>query len=192
MIFNETIRKKYFVLDKQTIIDKYENRLKYVSEVKVTPKEDEVVYYDYKLLMFPFLQENGTLREATDRELIEKGICSLAENQVLVGEEAKYTYEFPMSPDLVKPIFDKNTLQWVESATPEEIVEHEENKKVEFYNSELNLATKAFTEYDLGLATEQDIQEVKSYMCSINPYRNGVMLFRVSTPQRPSIFDRYK
>lgn len=120
MIFNETIKKKYFVLDKQTIIDKYENRLKYISETKIVPKDDEVVYYDYKMLMFPFLQEDGTLREATDRELIEKGICSLAENQVLVGDTAKMIYEFPIPENIAKPVFNKETLEWEESANSEE------------------------------------------------------------------------
>lgn len=199
MRFIQEEKEKYYILNKKSVIEEFKNIVVSVSETplkvgvgSVFSEEHYILYKGYNLLNFPVLQEDGTLREATDKELIEKGIAELHEYEVLVGDTAKSIYDFPISEDLVKPTFDKTLLKWVESATPQEVVEHEDFKKVEFYNSELNLATKAFTEYDLGLATESDIQEVKNYMCSINPYRNGVMLFRVATPQRPSIFDRYK
>lgn len=197
MLFKEEKQEKIYVLDKKEILENYKNKAYMVFYDKENLKspmmnDSHVVFIGTDLLNFPVLQEDGTLREATDKELIEKGIAELHEFEVLVGDTVKSIYDFPISENLVKPIFNKDTLQWVESATPEEIVEHEDNKQIEFYNSELNLATKAFTEYDLGLATEDDIHEVKNYMISIKPYKNGAMLFRIGRIQRPSIFDRYK
>ena len=200
MLFKQKEKKeKNYVLDKRAILEEYRNQVSIISEQPIEigidglfSMSEFVVYKGVDLLNFPVLQEDGTLREATDKELIEKGIAELHEFEVLVGDTVKSIYDFPISENLVKPIFNKETLQWVESATPEEIVQHEDNKQIEFYNSELNLATKAFTEYDLGLATEDDIHEVKNYMLSINPYKNGAMLFRIGRIQRPSIFDRYK
>lgn len=201
MILNENEKERYYILEKKAIIEEYKNHIIRISDFPIMIHDgndeafsvsDYIVYKGVELLSHPFLQEDGTLREATDRELVEKGIYTLAEDQVLVGENAKYIYEFPISDTLVKPVFNKETLEWVESATPEEIAEHEKKTKYEFYNSELNLATKAFTEYDLGLATEEDLQEVKLYMCSISPYQKETMLFRMAKVKRPSIFDRYK
>lgn len=192
MIVNETIKEMYWVLDKSFIVEKYENRLKYVSDEEVVANEDEVVHFGYKLLMFPFLKEDGTLREATDKELIDKGICSLAENEVLVGDSVKFIYEFPVPEGMAKPVFNKETLKWEETATAEEIAEYAFKQSVSFYNSELDFASKATAELVCEIITPEMYEDVKSYMKAIDPYAPKKMSARkLKAISRPSVFDRY-
>lgn len=202
MIFLEKEKKeKIYVLDKKEIVENYKNKaymVFYDSENLKSPmiNDSHVIFIGTDLLNFPVLQEDGTLREATDKELIEKGIAELHEFEVLVGDTAKSIYEFPISENLVKPIFDKETLQWVESATMDEIITHEEKEKEIFYNGELGLATKAHTEYDMGMISDTEYNEVKDYINAINPYKmksvRAFSFLALPTVKRPALFERYE
>ena len=190
MIFNTEIKSIYWVLEKKAVVEECRNQLRYTSETEVIPADDEVVYFGSNILRHPFL-ENGKLREATDRELLDKGLYTLSENEVLVGDTAKMIYEFPIPEGMAKPVFNKETLKWEETATAEEIAEHVLRQSVSFYNSELEFASKATAELACEIISPEMYNDVKSYMKAIDPYAQPTRTIMELKINRPSIFDRY-
>lgn len=190
MIFNTEIKSIYWVLEKKAVVEEYRNQLRYTSITEVAPTEDEIVYFGSNILRHPFL-ENGKLREATDKELLDKGLYTLSENEVLVGDFIKMIYEFPIPEEMAKPVFNKEVLKWEETATQPEIDEHRFKQSVAFYNSELEFASKATAELACEIISPEMYNDVKSYMKAIDPYAQpNVAVFALKI-NRPSIFDRY-
>lgn len=168
MIFNEKNVEKYFILNKIAIIDEYRNQVVMVLEQPIDSGEDfsfstgeHIIYKGFVLLRYPFLQEDGTLREATDKELIDKGIYSLEDSEVLVGDTAKSIYEFKVPEEYIKPTFDKAILQWVESASLDEISNYWKDR-CKNISSQILVLEKAGLEGDLEYITlQEDLNKAK-------------------------------
>lgn len=197
MIFNEVKQEKYYILEKKAILEEHKNKIYMILQDKEHLKSPMItsnymVYIGTDLLRHPALNQDGTLREATDKELIEKGIYKLSDLEVLVGDTAKMIYEFPIPEHMVKPVFNKEKLEWEETATQLEIEEHTFKQSVIFYNKELEFASKATAELACDIITQEAYADVKSYMQNIDPYSKPIrskMEFKIN---RPSVFDRYQ
>lgn len=131
--------------------------------------------------------ENGMLVEKSDTELKLEGIISLLEGEVIINNEIVVKPK----PDGYKIIW--NGAEWVETATDEEIREIEFNNSVDFYNSELEFASKATAELGCEIISQEMYADVKAYMQAIDPYAMKKSRMSMSAPiQRPAIFDKYK
>lgn len=200
MIFNENKTKRYFVLEKKAIVEECRNQYRGAYESERKPMGDEVVYHAYELLRHPFLQEDGTLREATDKELLDKGIYRLADNQVLVGDTAKYIYEFPIPEGIVKPVFNKDRLEWEETATDKEIEEAGRIAYIGYINDELEATNKFdLINYRNFITAQGDnIEEMDAYRTSLLELQHSFYTatrkkkFRLNLPNKPSWADKYK
>lgn len=200
MIFNEERKVMFWVLAKEPIVTEYRNQvLGCYENMPATPlnENETVVWEGADLLIHPKLTDNG-LVEATAKDLLDKGMYRLADNEVLVGEDVKMLYEFPIPEELVKPALNYETLTWEETATPEELEEAAWDAEVVFYNEELDFASKAHAELACEIITAEMFEEVKLYMKEIDPYRitkkkkkKGKATVKASRPQRPPVFDRY-
>lgn len=108
---------------------------------------------------------------------------------ILVDSEDKLYSEFlPCPIGFLKPIFNYRTVEWEETATPEEIEENVWREEVKFYNEELEFASKANVELVCGIITEDIFEEVKTYMKSIDPYAG---IKTIPEVKRPEIFKKY-
>lgn len=144
---------------------------------------------------------NGQLIEKTRVELVEEGIETLHEGEILrfkvmslteggapVEAEEKEIIFVPRPAEMLKPVWESP--EWVESATEEEIAEHNLSKAKLFYSKEKEYYELVDLDYELELVTEEEMQEVKAYMRAINPYYSHLRMTRIA--ERPLIFDRYK
>lgn len=134
--------------------------------------------------------QDGAIVKKTRDMLVSDGIEELFENEYLKNG---LIVTIPKSPkDIVKPIFNKDTDKWEETATAEEIAEHAFRQSVAFYNSELDFASKATAELACEIITPEMYEDVKSYMKAIDPYAPKKMSARkLKAISRPSVFDRY-
>lgn len=153
------IKEKIYVLFKKDIVENYRNRIYMILEDKEQLKNpmitsDYVVYIGTELLKNPFLQEDGILREATGKELIDKGLYILEDYEVLVGDDIKNIYEFPIPEELIIPQFDKENLVWIESATSEDKVSFWKNRCKEI-SQQMLVLEKAGLEGDCEYITLQ-------------------------------------
>lgn len=157
---------RQWLLSKKAILEEYKNQV-YLSSankedlVFYNHSGDYIIYEGNNLLTHPFLQEDGTLREATDKELIDKGIYSLEDSEVLVGDTAKSIYEFKVPEEYIKPTFDKVMLQWVESASLDEISNYWKDR-CKNISSQILVLEKASLEGDLEYITlQEDLNKAK-------------------------------
>ncbi|MGL5962727.1 MAG: hypothetical protein ACRCZ0_12365 [Cetobacterium sp.] len=188
MEINDTRKVIFWILEKKPILEKYRNQLRYTTDEKPLKIEsDEVLFQGKELLKHPKLS-NGSLVEATEKDLVEKGIYKLSDGEFIIGEEVKNKYNYIYPTDIYKPVFNYEKLQWEEGATDEELEDYIFNKKIDFYNEELNFGTKANIEYICNLITEEEMEEVKNYIIAIDPFKGGLL----TETKRPSVFDRYK
>lgn len=127
--------------------------------------------------------ENGMLVEKSDVELKLEGVIQLSEGEVIINDEIVVKPK----PNGYKIIW--NGTEWVETATDEEIREIEFNNSIDFYNSELEFASKATAELACEIIDQDTFESVKAYMRAIDPY--GQPMRAYSAPVRPSIFDKY-
>lgn len=135
---------------------------------------------------------NGYLEEKDNYDLYLEGSYALSEGEKV--EENKIII-VPKPLDMLKPKWDFTNFIWEEQATPEEIDEYNFNKAVDFYNSELEFATKATAELTCEIISAEHYAGVKEYMKAIDPYAPKTFsLARVkrSAIERPLVFDRYK
>ncbi|MGL5962905.1 MAG: hypothetical protein ACRCZ2_00680 [Fusobacteriaceae bacterium] len=102
----------------------------------------------------------------------------------------------PDKPNGLK--LEYNGSEWIETASAEEMEDSDWNSEVEFYNSELEFASKATAELACEIITTEMFEDVKLYMKEIDPYRitkkkkkKGKATVKASRPQRPPVFDRY-
>jgi hypothetical protein len=91
--------------------------------------------------------------------------------------------------DKIRPILDYDKLEWIETATEEEITENVFIESVRFYNAELEFASKATAELACDIITAEMFEDVKLYMKSIDPYAETQSTLTIS---RPPVFDRYQ
>lgn len=127
---------------------------------------------------------DGYLVEKTRLDLVLEGSEQLNEGEVIQGTEI---ITIPRPSEMLKPVWV--VAEWVESATQEEIEEHEFQQSVTFYNSELEFASKATAELACEIIDQDTFESVKAYMRAIDPYGQPMRAF--SAPVRPSIFDKY-
>lgn len=134
--------------------------------------------------------DNGVLREKTKYELYIVGEYTLLEGEkvenldiIIIGKPT----------NMLKPIWDYSIFIWSESATEQEIYEHEFNKSVDFYNTELEFASKATAELSCEIITVEQFEDVKMYMKAIDPYKQKSRSIAVmqSPISRPELFKKY-
>ncbi|MGL5965021.1 MAG: hypothetical protein ACRCZ9_05105 [Fusobacteriaceae bacterium] len=181
---------KFWILEKEAILKEYRNQLLGCYDEKPDYKltdEEIIIFESINLLNNPALQEDGTLREATQKELYETGLYELHEGELFSGDKIVTKYDFEIPQELKKPDFDYEKLVWIETATQEEIEEIELQDSILFYNKELDLASKANFEYICNLITDEQIEEVKNYIIAIEPFKSGFL----ANVKRPDIFSRY-
>lgn len=128
---------------------------------------------------------DGQLVEKTRLDLVLEGSEQLAEGEIIQGTEI---ITIPRPSEMLKPVWV--VAEWVESATQEEIEEHNFKESVIFYNSELEFASKATAELACEIIDQDTFESVKEYMRAIDPY-SQVSRKVFSRPQRPPVFDRY-
>lgn len=126
---------------------------------------------------------DGILIEKTTEELKLEGIMKLSEGDIVFDGKVVNIEK----PDGVKVVWDIDG--WVETATIEEIEEHNFKKALNFYNEELEFAGKAATEFACEIIAKSTFDEVKEYMKAIDP---TVVVKGYYVPNRPSIFDKYQ
>lgn len=98
----------------------------------------------------------------------------------------------PKVPDgMLRAVWNYDLNIWEETATQEEIELHEFNIARDFYNSELEFASKATAELACEIITPEMYDDVRSYMRAIDPYAQKKTR-TMSTIQRPTVFDKYK
>lgn len=171
-------------LMKQTSIPYTREELEEHGIDKLYPPFQNDWHYSFEDIKYPKL-ENGMLVEKSDTELKLEGIISLLEGEVIINNEIVVKPK----PNGYKIIW--NGTEWVETATEEEIREIEFNNSVNFYNSELEFASKATAELGCEIISQEMYADVKAYMQAIDPY--AMKKSRMSAPiQRPAIFDKYK
>lgn len=96
----------------------------------------------------------------------------------------------PKVPDgMLRAVWNCDLKIWEETATQEEIELHEFNLARDFYNSELEFASKATAELACDIIDQETFEDVREYMRAIDPYTQKRTM---SAIQRPSIFDKYK
>ncbi|MGL5963423.1 MAG: hypothetical protein ACRCZ2_03355, partial [Fusobacteriaceae bacterium] len=110
---------------------------------------------------YPKLVE-GILAEKTQEELKVEGILKLSEGDIVFDGKVVNIEK----PDGVKVVWDIDG--WVETATIEEIEEHNFKKALNFYNEELEFAGKAATEFACEIIAKSTFDEVKEYMKAID------------------------
>ncbi len=91
-------------------------------------REGDILYIGNTYFEYP-VEENGKIREKTEKELIKEGIKKLPEGQYISGEEI-ITVEIPSN--LLKAIWNKEAHIWEEGATREELIEERKNKIVQY------------------------------------------------------------
>ncbi|MGL4948328.1 MAG: hypothetical protein ACRC42_02995 [Mycoplasma sp.] len=186
---------KYWVLEKEPIVNEYRNQVTGCYETEPMDYVDGryIIYYGSELLRHPKLTENNLLIEATNKELIEKNICKLDDGEFLVGDIIKTKYDYPIQGKFIIPEFDYDELKWVESASDEEIKRGKLAEYVRFYSDELEFAAKAYIEFSIGILSEAQYSYVSKYISLINPYdEHGVLSFRtIGEVNRPNVFSRY-
>nr|DAW12775.1 MAG TPA: hypothetical protein [Caudoviricetes sp.] len=91
-------------------------------------REGDILYIGNTSFKYP-VEENGKIREKTEKELIKEGIKKLPEGQYISGEEI-ITVEIPSN--LLKAIWNKEAHIWEEGATREELIEERKNKIVQY------------------------------------------------------------
>lgn len=133
-------------------------------------------------------EKNRIVREATLEESYNRGDYTLSSNEYYKDGFIK---TIPPCPDEIYiGKFNPDTEEWEETATIEEISQKEFNKSVEFYNKELEYASKATAEFACDIIDQSEFNEVKSYMRSIDPYSKRTLIAKVSL-NRPNVFMRY-
>lgn len=164
-------------------------------------QEPEKFYPDWKVTYYAtetqFLHptvENGTLREMTRLEKVKAGIENLADGEkiIVINPEIGEAYEkieYVSKPEGLK--VEWINFEWVETATEEELATEEFRVAREFYNEELEFASKATAELMCEIISADEYAGVKEYMQAIDPYAQTMRVARLSAPVRPSIFDKY-
>ncbi|MGL5716613.1 MAG: hypothetical protein ACRCX2_26600 [Paraclostridium sp.] len=149
--------------------------------------------------MYAMKKENNELFNFTDNiEVFEDDIRKLflKIDDIEIKDNEVYMYidnnvkVFKKPVNMIKPNFDYSQLKWIETATPEEIEENVWRDEIRFYNEELGFATKAVAELKCEIISQDDFEDVKVYMQSIDPYAQTYK-FR-DRKIRPDIFNRYQ
>ncbi len=129
--------------------------------------------------------DNGILREMSMQERWNARKELNDSNYYVKNDIVK---EKPTCPEntFVNPLFDENLEKWVEGATHEQVEKYNYDKKTEFYNSELEIATTLSKEANFGMIEnwEVEYENIKLYLESIRPNSKAV------PKERPEIMNR--
>lgn len=134
----------------------------------------------------PKIKDDMLVEKSVDELKIE-GVIPLVDGEVI----ANGILEIIPKPNGYK--IEWVNFEWKETATEEEISEIEFNKSVDFYNAELEFASKATAELGCEIITVEEYQPVKDYMKAIDPYNKPISrAVSLKSITRPSIFNKYK
>ncbi|MGL5715370.1 MAG: hypothetical protein ACRCX2_20295 [Paraclostridium sp.] len=186
------MNKQYFYIGKEEAL-KHQSMVYAVSQEPIEfYKEilgDNAVEFYTENLPHYITVDGETPRESTHIELYKAGIYELNDGEFIHDETILSIHDFEIPEGTLKPVFDYNQLKWIETATPEEIEENIWREEVRFYNAELEFASKAVAELKCDIISQEDFEDVKLYMQSIDPYAQNYK--RSVKNKRPGIFDRY-
>lgn len=91
-------------------------------------RKGDILYIGNTSFEYP-VEDNGKIREKTEKELIKEGIKKLPEGQYISGDKI-ITVEIPSN--LLKAIWNNEANIWEEGATREELIEERKNKILEY------------------------------------------------------------
>ncbi|MGL5057267.1 MAG: hypothetical protein ACRC6A_07890 [Fusobacteriaceae bacterium] len=135
--------------------------------------------------------EDGKIIPKTREMLVVSGIEPLQHNEYIKSSSLKVIPR--KQKNMYKPEFCFNSEEWVETATQDEIINLKWKEKCLFYNQELAFASKALTELKCNIISQENFEEVKWYMQSIDPYAETYKHTKINMKlERPLIFERYE
>jgi hypothetical protein len=180
------------------IIDKREPRVWRLNKKRIETEyvayecsddEDYIEWFGITLPMFPIV-ENNEVREMTPYEKVHYGLCELEHGEYFdENNELKHSYQDTSNVDMINPVWDDETHEWKETATEQELEEHKEFLAKIKYAEELELAAKALVEFQLGLISKDEFNQVGVYIQQIS---NTTTYSTKDTIQRPLLLERYK
>lgn len=141
------IEKKYFYIGKKEALNN-ESLIFKISSKKINNFKD--IYGDNCVEFFGenlpyYVTIDGDIaREATLVDLYNRGVYKLQEHEFVKDGVIYNIYDFEVSSDIILPVFDKNEMKWVESATPEDISLFWWNKCIECSQEILNIEKAGF------------------------------------------------
>lgn len=152
---------KYFYIGKQQAL----RNESFVYAVSDTPIENYseifgencVEYIGDNLPYYVTIEENGKVREATRIELYKRGIIQLSGYEFIKDNQILSMYDYPIPEDIIKPVFDKEKLQWFESATTDE-------KLIYWKERCRNISSEMLVLEKAGLDGDADYMKLKSQL----------------------------
>lgn len=187
------MREQYFYIGREEAL-KHQSLVYAVSDTKIINFKDQfgensIEFYGDNLPFYLTVLENDEVREATNIELYKYGLYELSESEFVKDDNIYNISDFAIPENIVKPIFNKETMSWEEGASEKEIADFLFNLKVEKYAREktyydfyiLDLEQKNIPEDAL------EKEEVIQYMRSINPF----YALEMNEIKRPDVFNKY-
>lgn len=136
-------------------------------------------------------EETNTVREATKKERFARGEYQL-EDMEYADAKGIILDKPPIPEGFLIPYWCPINMEWKDIATKQEREAHELNKAQEFYRRELNIVSFFMTEYQLGLQSEKNLEEVRRYIKSIEPIPSLEKPTIVEKVERPSCLSKFK
>lgn len=117
---------KYFYIGKEQALRNeslvYSVSDKMIENYKEIFGDNCIEYVGDNLPYYLTFEEDGTVREATTVELYKKGIYKLSENEFIKDDKLYSIYDFPIPNDMIRPVFDKESLEWKDKSSCEDRV----------------------------------------------------------------------
>ncbi|MGL4653900.1 hypothetical protein [Cetobacterium sp.] len=182
---------KYYQVSKSKA-KKHEFMLYGIKNHETPPLNSDCIIYKGYDLPENIYFDGEKIRESTRYERIRDGVSSLFENEFIKDGVIYNILDFKQIEGAIKQEFDFDKMEWIETATEEEKRNSEMLKYKNFYLKELQLSTLAQIEFEVGLLTEQEYNNIKFYIRAINPYKEDKIQQTKSVAViRPEVLNRY-
>lgn len=156
--------KKYFYIGRKEALNNESYVLK-ISKNKI--KNFKKLYGDNCIEFFgenlpPYVTVEGDLaRESTISELYARGVYKLKSDEFIKDDKVYTTKDFHVDEDIICPVFDKNQMRWIESASLDNIIKHWFDRCMECSNMLSNIERLGFkNSYDY-LKYNEELEEYR-------------------------------
>lgn len=183
--------KKYYYLNDKNL----KNGFPCVVQVSDEPIKDYETYFlQRELFVREYINESlperlvwdeklKVVREATETEkyILSKETYTLKKDTYYIKNEE--VRELPQKEKFyLKPSFNIETEKWEELASDVELRSYDDAVYREFYYKELNDFNKATTEFNAGILTQEQYDECRTYIQSVQAQLNAYPRVEVKKP----------
>lgn len=164
---------KYYYLDENWLKKAYpcviETREESINDYEMYFLQRELVVKEYVGEYLPerlvWDEKLKKVREATEQEKykLDPSTFQLQEDKYYIKDDE--VKELPtLDIFMLKPLFNINLEEWIETATSIELKNYEDATYREFYYKELEDFNKATSEYNAGVMNEEEYKECQDYI----------------------------